>query len=64
MSELEKIQRYIDSTNLPSLDRYEMKTHDMIVLMDEIEGNWNRIMKAFEYGLAKGWRAAKASAKK
>lgn len=63
MSELEKIQRYIDNTNLPGLSRYQMGFHDMMGL-SEIEETFDRMVMAFEYGLAKGWRAAKASAKK
>lgn len=63
MSELEKIQGYINSTNLPSLDRYEMRVCDTIAISG-IEGTFNQIIMAFEYGRAKGWRAAKASTKK
>lgn len=61
MSEIERMQRYIERTgaNFPAGSRYNMTMRDMLVL-DEVEDRTFALIKAFEFGRSKGYRAAKA----
>lgn len=63
MSELEKMQKYIERTRLPNLHNYQMDLRTMRGLK-KIPGSYDQVVMAFEYGLAKGWRAVKARARK
>ena len=65
MSEIEKIKRYIERTKLPSDPKCkycfclsEMNAIHKAMKMDE----FGAICLLFEYGKAKGYRAAKAEA--
>ncbi len=64
MSEIEKIKRYIERTriNVQSPDRYGMKLDELRALA-EIGNLFSVAMLAFEFGQAKGYRAAKATVK-
>ena len=67
MSEIEKIKRYIERTNIrPNLEyRYCMCWDDMAALLAQAEvSRFSAIDQAFKYGQAKGYRAAKAEARK
>lgn len=61
MSEIERMQRYIERTKLPAPipTRYDMSLRDMFVLLRE-DDTENALLLAFKYGQAKGYRAAKA----
>lgn len=61
MSEIERMQRYIERTKLaaPIPTRYDMSLRDMFILMQESDTE-NALLLAFKYGQAKGYRAAKA----
>lgn len=65
MSELERIQRYIDSTNV-NTKHYQMSLADLFALYAAFKESLsaNIICLAFNYGQAKGYRAAKAEARK
>lgn len=64
MSEIESIQRYIDRTNMKhDLDGYSMRHDDIFALLSSRDMGFAVIM-AFEYGKAKGYRAAKAEARR
>lgn len=59
MTEIEKIQRYIERTDAKISDRYELGQLEVAALRREkdiVDG----IYLAFLYGRAKGYRAAKA----
>ena len=56
MPELEKIERYIRVTNIPSGQcRFPIKEGDAIGSLPHLHA----ICVAFSYGAAKGWRAPK-----
>lgn len=60
MSGIEKIQRYIDITNVAP-GRYQMSISDVFALSNMTKKEpTNAIITAFEYGKAKGYREAKA----
>lgn len=63
MSELERMQKYIDNTKLPDLSNYQMGLSEMMGLK-EIDDTFAQVIMAFELGLAKGWRAHKNLCKK
>lgn len=65
MSEMEKIQRYIDKTEFDT-SRWQMRLDELFAFRDEAEaGNLlTTICAAFDYGRAKGYRAAKAEVRK
>jgi len=56
--EVKKIQRYIDNTPLVS-ERYSVSFVDMVALAESMDGV-DAVALAFQYGRAKGYRAAKA----
>lgn len=65
MSEIEKIERYIELTNATE-DRgchYQMLVYDMIALLEKAgvqnQSVSDAISLAFEYGKAKGYRKAR-----
>ena len=64
MDKIEAIKGYIRRTNMPqrSANRCTFSPSEAIAICDEIEGNIDSIFLAFEYGMAKGYRAAKAEA--
>lgn len=60
MSEIEKMARYIERTKVPS-NRYQLYMNEVFSLIHWTEENpINAVIMAFEYGQAKGYRAAKA----
>lgn len=64
MSEIERIKRYRAETNIPrdAVRRYSIRTNEAgaIASLPRFEA----IYAAFTYGMAKGYRAAKAEAKR
>lgn len=61
MSEIEKIQRYIELTNVPEDVRYQIciaEVLDLRMLAEEFPVR--SVCLAFDYGRAKGYRMAKA----
>ena len=67
MSEIEKIKRYIERTRLKEDDGYYLGHLEILSLMNEASKDVNcafeAIKTAFNYGKAKGYRAAKAERK-
>lgn len=62
MSEIEKIQRYIKRTKAGKMNFYQMDLREMLDLAHAtLETPVEVVCLAFEYGRAKGWRAAKAA---
>lgn len=66
MSDLERIHRYIKQTNMPcsKLSYYQMTWDDLSGLMEMKDALTETIILAFNYGKAKGYRAAKAEARR
>jgi len=69
MSEIEKIKRYIKRTNIPvsKASAYQMNMQEAFALSHQAYcGDFplEMISLAFNYGQAKGYRAAKAEARK
>ena len=62
MTEIEKMKRYISNTPKVS-DRYEVGTRQLIALMKGLS-EFDALDLAFEYGRAKGYRAAKAEVRR
>ncbi|MEY8385962.1 hypothetical protein AALC17_01555 [Oscillospiraceae bacterium 38-13] len=63
MSEIEKMKRYIERTNIKdNSDAFCMRSRDVVTLLT-YGGQADAIMLAFDYGRAKGYRAAKAEVK-
>lgn len=63
LSEMDNIQRYIRNTGMPAelSDRYQMDPKELLAIMEGCKGNPGAAaLLAFTYGLAKGYRAAKA----
>ena len=63
MSKIERIQKYIDRTNFPEEKRhaYCMDFDEMQTFKKYMSGNMaDYMLLLFEYGRAKGYRAAKA----
>lgn len=64
MSEIEKMKQYVDKTNIRESDRYQMKMTEWSALVNATqhgaEYSAGAIALAFNYGKAKGYRAAKA----
>lgn len=61
MSEIEKMKRYIERTKLNKNDLYQMNMREMLDLAHATaETPVEIVCLAFEYGKAKGYRAAKA----
>ena len=61
MSEIEKMQRYIERTKVENGAFYQMNLREMLDLAHTAaETPVDVVCLAFEYGRAKGYRAAKA----
>lgn len=64
MSEIEKIKRYIERTKVSNADSYKMNVCEVFELARQAKCGVNEafsvIETAFNYGKAKGYRAAKA----
>lgn len=64
MSEIEKMKRYIERTGADAANTYSISFPETIELLnkgqDGVDGAFNAICLAFNYGKAKGYRAAKA----
>ncbi len=58
MNEIERIQEYINKSNVPRNRRYNASAKDLIAMAGM--GRVDAITLAFEYGRAKGYRMAKA----
>ncbi len=68
MTEIEKIERYIARTRINNDDRYCLRSKQAVRMAEqamECGGlPYEVIVLAFEYGRAKGYRAAKAEVRK
>lgn len=63
MSEREKMQNYILRTKIRNYDRYTIRMNHYHVLLEMAEEDLcNALCFAFDYGMAKGFRAAKKEA--
>ena len=63
MTEIEKMKKYIERTKIREKPTtpYTMCTNEMNAVYQEMQSNpFNAICLLFEYGKAKGYRAAKA----
>lgn len=58
MNEIEKIKRYISNTGIPKdvISRYDLRYSEL----DALKPSFDTIVLAYEYGMAKGYIAAKA----
>lgn len=64
MSEIEKMQRYIERTKkFPKTSRYQLNWKELMLLSSDCDTAM-AICLAFDYGKAKGYRAAKAEVRK
>lgn len=67
MSEIEKMERYIERTNLKNGERFYLDTAEAFALVIQTQKSFGlsfeAIAMAFNYGKAKGYRAAKAEMK-
>ena len=67
MSEIEKMKRYIERTKLDKSDRFHMDMVEALALAHQARGSVDLLIEvitlAFNYGKAKGHRAAKAEVK-
>ncbi len=57
MSETEKIQRYIERSNVPRNRRYGASAKEIFAIASEMSGA-DAVILAFGYGRAKGYRQA------
>lgn len=66
MSDLERIHQYVKRTNMTrsKLSYYQMTWDDLSGLMEMRETFTEAVCLAFNYGMAKGYRAAKAEARR
>ena len=67
MSEQEKIRRYAHNTKIKEYDRYRycMRLDELRALYEYSKDDvCGALCLAFDFGMAKGYRAAKAAAKK
>ena len=60
---LEKIQQYIQRTPGSNNHKYALNLMEWFS-MRQIDSDWSSIVTAFNYGRAKGYRAAKAEMKR
>lgn len=66
IGQVEKIERYIEKTTLsPDISRrYQIESAEAFALLDAMKDSpYITIQTIFEYGRAKGYRAAKAEAR-
>lgn len=67
MSEIEKIKKYVAETeiNPDAIKQYTIYLSDIQAFYEAVQiDSYKTIMAIFEYGRAKGYRAAKAEARK
>ena len=65
MSEIEKMKRYIERTTREADNSYQMNIREMLDLAHAtVETPVEIVCLAFEYGKAKGYRAAKAEGRR
>lgn len=67
MSEIEKMKRYIERTHMKKVDNYCLVYGEAVELLHaatDVNGMFDVISLAFNYGKAKGYRAAKAEVKR
>lgn len=67
MSEIERIQQYIQRTKLPleAEDRYQLTCGEILALHQEwLEDPFHTLFTVYNYGRAKGFRAAQRRAGK
>lgn len=68
MSEIEKMQRYIDRTKMKGAENYCLVYCEAVELGRKARNDANNLLDvisfAFNYGKAKGYRAAKAEVRK
>lgn len=66
MSEIEKVKRYIDRTNIPReiSVRYDVHMEDLLAILRSKKHPIEAIYLVFEYGKARGYRAAKAEVRR
>jgi len=60
MSEIEKIQKYIEKSNVPANLRYDASLREAFAMATELEPV-EAVSLAFKYGRAKGFRMANAT---
>lgn len=61
MDEREKMQQYFQRTKIKNFDRYCMRFRELNALHEFCETNvFEALCLAFDYGMAKRYRAAKA----
>ena len=63
MSEIEKMKRYIERTKMGRADNYCLAHCEVLEMLNtatDVNGIFHVIGLAFNYGKAKGYRAAKA----
>lgn len=61
MSEIEKMKRYIERTKMGNTASYQMRLRETMELAHaSAETPVDIVCLAFEYGMAKGYRAAKS----
>ncbi len=65
MSEIEKIQKYIERTKMGDRNGYCMKCGEMLELASVTDKKpVDAVVLAFNYGMAKGYRMAKSEARR
>lgn len=67
MSEIEKMKRYIERTHIKRGDKYYLafgETTELLHAATDVNSMFEVIALAFNYGKAKGYRAAKAEVKR
>lgn len=62
MTDIERIERYISKTGKPG-DQYDLRANEMLII-NNYGCTIDNICLAFNYGRAKGLRAARAEVKK
>ena len=65
MNIIERISAYIQKTKMGNLDRYEMDMDELLFLKRECNrgDSIDALILAFDYGRAKGYRAARRASK-
>ena len=63
MSEIEKMKRYIERTHMSKADNYCLVHCEIVEMLNtatDVDSMFDVIALVFDYGKAKGYRAAKA----
>lgn len=63
MTEIKKMQLYVDRTKIPNIEKYHLtgaQTVALVQMLHDVPFPQGALYEAFAYGLAKGYRAAKA----